>query len=78
MADARGAGRGGPGDPALALAKVGGSGRSRSIADPLWLLAAVLMFFVTSRFRVCHVVPWLAVIALGLDVAVRSWRTHAR
>jgi hypothetical protein len=43
---------------------------------PLWLLAAVLMFFVTSRFRVCHVVPWLVVIALGLDVAVRAWRTH--
>jgi hypothetical protein len=51
-------------------------GEVAALLFPLWLLAAVLMFFVTSRFRVCHVVPWLAVIALGLDVAVRSWRTH--
>ena len=51
-------------------------GELAALIVPLWLLAAVLMFFVTSRFRVCHVVPWLVVIALGLDVAVRAWRAH--
>lgn len=42
----------------------------------LSLLAVTMVFFVNSRFRVCHLAPWIVIAALGADTAIRHARRH--
>ncbi|MBI1853830.1 MAG: hypothetical protein HYR85_26130 [Planctomycetes bacterium] len=44
-----------------------------AIVYALGLLAVLMVFYISSRLRVGHAIPWIVVIALGFDAVRRHW-----
>jgi 4-amino-4-deoxy-L-arabinose transferase-like glycosyltransferase len=42
----------------------------------LALFGVLMVFYVSSRLRAGHALPWIVVVALGADAARRHWRDH--